>query len=121
MNRIYFDNAATTPISEEVIELMTGLMRTHSGNPSSIHKEGREARTVVEQARKTIAHFFGASIGEIFFTSGGTESNNMILTSAVRDLGVKRIITSPLEHHCVLHTLDALKKNTDTQVDFVKV
>lgn len=121
MNRVYFDNAATTPIATEVIELMTSLMQSHYGNPSSIHKEGREARTVIEEARKQIANLIGASIGEIFFTSGGTESNNMVLKCAVRDLGVERIITSPIEHHCILHVLDVLKKETEVQVDFVGV
>lgn len=121
MNRIYFDNAATTPIAKEVIDVMSELMQTHFGNPSSIHREGREARTVIEQARKTIANLIGASIGEIFFTSGGTESNNMVLQCAVRDLGVTRFITSPIEHHCIVHTLEAMQKESDIKVDFVKV
>lgn len=121
MKRIYFDNAATTPISEEVIEFISDLMRNHYGNPSSIHKEGREARTVIETARKKIANLIGASIGEIFFTSGGTEANNMVLQCAVRDLGVKRIITSSIEHHCILHTLEAMEKETDIKVEFVDV
>jgi len=121
MKRIYFDNAATTPVSNEVIELMTQIMKDHYGNPSSIHKEGREARTVIENARKTIANCIGASIGEIFFTSGGTESNNMVLKCAIRDLGVKRIITSSIEHHCILYALEALEKETDVKVEFVEI
>jgi cysteine desulfurase len=121
MKRIYLDNAATTPISEEVIDFMSDLMRSHYGNPSSIHKEGREARTIIEAARKKIANLVGASIGEIFFTSGGTEANNMVLQCAVRDLGVKRIITSPIEHHCILHTLEAMEKETDIKVEFVEI
>lgn len=121
MKRIYFDNAATTAISDEVIDFMSDLMRNHYGNPSSIHKEGREARTVIEEARKTIANLIGASIGEIFFTSGGTEANNMVLRCAVRDLGVKRIITSPIEHHCILHTLEAMEKEMEVKVEFVDV
>ena len=121
MKRIYFDNAATTPISEEVIEFMSDLMRSHYGNPSSIHKEGREARTIIETARKKIANLIGASIGEIFFTSGGTEANNMVLQCAVRDLGVKRIITSSIEHHCILHTLEAMEKETDIKIEFVDI
>ncbi len=108
--RIYFDNAATTPLSEEVRERMCALMQTCWGNPSSIHAEGRKARALVEQARKTVATCLGASIGEIFFTSGGTESNNMILKNSVRDLGVRRIISSPLEHHSVLHSLQRLER-----------
>ena len=79
MKRVYFDNAATTPMSQEVIDVMANLMKECYGNPSSIHKEGRESRTVIEKARKQIAELIGASIGEIFFTSGGTEANNMAL------------------------------------------
>jgi cysteine desulfurase len=111
MSRIYFDNAATTPIDPQVIEAMTEAMREQHGNPSSIHAEGRAARTVIEQSRRKIAKLLNASIGEIFFTSGGTEANNMALKCAVRDLGVQRIITSPTEHHCVLHSLDSITKS----------
>lgn len=106
--RVYFDNAATTPLSEEVSDAMLRVMRDVFGNPSSIHADGRKARATVEEARKKVAHLIGASIGEVFFTSGGTESNNMALKNAVRDLGVRRIISSPIEHHCVLHTADRL-------------
>ncbi|MCO6489559.1 MAG: cysteine desulfurase [Phaeodactylibacter sp.] len=110
MKRIYFDNAATTPLADEVIETMARAMQVTFGNPSSIYAEGRAARAAIEQARKEVAHHLGASIGEIFFTSGGTESNNMALKCAVRDLGVQRIISSPIEHHCVLHSLDSLER-----------
>ena len=120
-NRIYLDNAATTPVRPEVIAAMTEALQSHYGNPSSIHNEGRTARSVIEQARKTVAAALNASIGEIFFTSGGTESNNMALKCAVRDLGVQRIISSPIEHHCVLHSLDSLNKNDSVQIDFVNV
>jgi cysteine desulfurase len=106
--RIYFDNAATTPMRDEVIDAMLPYMREHHGNPSSIHAEGRKGRTAVEAARKIVARTIGASIGEIFFTSGGTEANNMALKCAVRDLGVKRIISSVIEHHNVFHPLDRL-------------
>jgi cysteine desulfurase len=106
--RIYFDNAATTPMRKEVIDAMLPYLREYFGNPSSIHAEGRKARTAVEAARKIVARTIGASIGEIFFTSGGTESNNMALKCAVRDLGVKRIITSPVEHHNVFNPLNRL-------------
>ncbi len=108
--RVYFDNAATTPLCEEAIEAMTKLMRDHPGNPSSIHADGRKVRSAIEQARKTIANLIGASIGEIFFTSGGTEANNMALNCSVRDLNVTRIITSPIEHHCILHCTDKLEE-----------
>jgi cysteine desulfurase len=108
--RIYFDNAATTPLDPEVITTMTAVMQEEYGNPSSIHAEGRQARTLIEQARRTIAKHLNASIGEIFFTSGGTESSNMVLKNAVRDLGVQRLISTATEHHCVLHTLATLDK-----------
>ena len=110
MTRVYFDNAATTPIAEEVRACMLDAMNSLYGNPSSIHADGRRSRAAVEEARKKVAQHFGASIGEIFFTSCGTESNNMILKCAVRDLSVKRIISSPIEHHCILHSLDSLEK-----------
>lgn len=108
MRRIYLDNAATTPIADEVLEVMTRVMREEYGNPSSIHAEGRRMRAAIEEARKTIARCTGAGTGEIFFTSGGTESNNMAIKCAVRDLGVRRIISSPLEHHCVLHAVERM-------------
>lgn len=108
MSRIYLDNAATTPIAGEVLDLMTQIMREEYGNPSSIHAEGRRMRALVEEARKTVARCIGAGSGEIFFTSGGTESNNMAIKCAVRDLGVRRIISSPLEHHCVLHAVQRM-------------
>jgi len=107
--RVYFDNAATTPISEEVINTMLPVLRGQYGNPSSIHAEGRGARALLESARKTVAKCIGAGTAEIIFTSGGTESNNMALKCAVRDLGIQRIISSPLEHHCGLHTLESLQ------------
>jgi cysteine desulfurase len=121
MKRIYFDNAATTPIEPEVIELMAQALRENFGNPSSIYAEGRAARAAIEQARKQVAHCLGASIGEIFFTSGGTESNNMALKCAVRDLGVRRIISSPIEHHCVLHSLDSLQREERVEVAMLRL
>lgn len=120
MNRIYFDNAATTPIHSAVIETMTNVMRDTYGNPSSIHAAGRTARAVIEEARKNIATHLNASIGEIFFTSGGTESNNMSLKCAVRDLGVQRIISSPTEHHCNLHSLEVLEQQ-GTEIVYLNV
>lgn len=121
MKRIYLDNAATTPIDKEVAALMTEVLLNDFGNPSSIYAEGRKVRSLVEQARKQVATTIGASIGEIFFTSGGTESNNMALKCGVRDLGVKRIISSPLEHHCVLHSLESLEKTGQAEVIFLPV
>lgn len=119
--RVYFDNAATTPLDPSVIATMTDAMTSLYGNPSSIHADGRNARAAIEEARKKVAKLIGAGIGEIFFTSGGTEANNMILKNAVRDLGVQRIISSPIEHHAVLHTLESLKKTTDIVVEMVEI
>lgn len=106
MNRIYFDNAATTALDKEVLDAMLPYMTTHFGNPSSIYSYGRETRLAIETARKTVARLLNAHPGEIFFTSGGTESNNTAILSAIRDLGCKHIITSPIEHHAVLHTVE---------------
>ena len=119
--RVYFDNAATTPLDPSVIATMTEAMTNLYGNPSSIHADGRNARAAIEEARKKVAKLIGASIGEIFFTSGGTEANNMVLKNAVRDLGIQRIISSPIEHHAILHSLESLKKTTDIVVEMVEI
>jgi cysteine desulfurase len=121
MQRVYFDNAATTPVSEEVIEAMLPVLRSQYGNPSSIHAEGRSVRAILEGARKTVAQCIGASTAEIFFTSGGTESNNMAIKCAVRDLGVRRIISSPTEHHCGLHTIETIEQQKDVEVVWLPV
>lgn len=119
--RVYFDNAATTPIHPEVKEVMKDAIDNYYGNPSSIHNEGRRVRAALETARKTIANHLNASIGEIFFTSGGTEANNMALKCSVRDLNVERIITSPIEHHCILHTVESLEREQGIEVVYVKI
>jgi len=119
--RVYLDNAATTPIRQEVLDAMMPFLTSSFGNPSSIHQEGRMTRAAIESARKTVANLIGASTGEIFFTSGGTESNNMAIKCAVTDLGVKRIITSPVEHHCVKHSVEHLETNKQVKVDLVKI
>jgi cysteine desulfurase len=119
MDRIYFDNAATTPVEPAVQETMLQALQGMYGNPSSIYNEGRTARAAIERARKQVAEAIGASIGEVFFTSGGTESNNMALKCAVRDLGVERIISARTEHHCILHSLDTLQRTGDLVVEFV--
>ncbi len=106
LNRIYFDNAATTPLDEEVFTAMIPFLKENFGNPSSIYSYGREARLAVETARKQVAKCLNAHPGEIFFTSGGTESNNTAILAAIRDLGCQHIITSPVEHHAVLHTVE---------------
>jgi cysteine desulfurase len=121
MQRIYLDNSATTPIDPLVIERMQEIMADNYGNPSSIHAEGRKSRAIIEAARKRIAHHLNCSIGEIFFTSGGTEASNMILKNSVRDLGVTHIISSPIEHHCVLHTLESVEKADGVEISMVKL
>lgn len=119
MQKIYFDNAATTPVREEVIAKMQDALVNSYGNPSSIHGFGRSAKTEIEQARKTIAKYLNAQASEIIFTSGGTEADNMILRSAVKDMGVQTIITSKIEHHAVLHTAEALQKQFGIHIEFV--
>lgn len=119
--RIYLDNAATTPMDPLVVETMMPYLQQHFGNPSSIYSYGRETRMAIEQARKTVAGILHAQPAEIFFTSGGTESSNTILMSAVRDLGCRRIITSPLEHHATLHTVEYLKQRGEVEIDYVAV
>ncbi len=107
--KVYFDNAATTPIRKEVIDLMSDSMLSVYGNPSSTHGFGRSAKSSIESARKSMSKLLNCDSQEIIFNSGGTESDNSILTCAVRDLGVKKIISSPIEHHAVLKTLEDLK------------
>jgi len=104
---VYFDNAATTSLDPEVKSVLIDVLDTF-GNPSSTHAEGRKARALVESARKEIASLVGCTPGEIIFTSGGTEADNWALKGAVRDLGVRRILTSPVEHHAVLHVAEEL-------------
>lgn len=121
MNRIYFDNAATTPLEPAVLEAMMPYMTTHFGNPSSIYSYGRESRLAIENARKSVAKLLNAHPGEIFFTSGGTESNNTAILSAIRDLGCTHIITSPIEHHAVLHTVEHFDHRGEVTSSFVKL
>lgn len=119
--RVYLDNAATTPLNPEVLEFMLPLMKEHYGNPSSVHYHGRQTKALVEESRKKIATILQASIGEIFFTSSATEANNLIIQAAVRDLDVTRIITSPIEHHCVLHTVEHVCDCHSVNVEYLKV
>ena len=106
MNRIYFDNAATTALDKEVLDVMLPYLTEKFGNPSSIYSYGRESKMAIETARKSVAKLLNANPGEIFFTSGGTESDNMAISTAIRDLGCKHIISSAVEHHAVLHTVE---------------
>ena len=121
MERIYFDNAATTSLDPQVLEAMMPYMTDKFGNPSSIYSYGRESRMAVEQARKSVASTLGAKPAEIFFTSGGTESSNTILNAAVNDLGCKHIISSPIEHHATLHTVEYLAKKSGLKLSWVKI
>lgn len=119
--RIYLDNAATTPLDKEVLEAMMPFLTEQFGNPSSIYSYGRETRLAIEQSRKTVAKILNAHPAEIFFTSGGTESSNTAITAAVRDLGCRHIITSPIEHHATLHTVEYLDKLDIAKVRYVKL
>ncbi|MGV9003783.1 cysteine desulfurase family protein [Flavobacterium sp.] len=121
MQKIYLDNAATTPIRPEVIDEMVRVMQSEYGNPSSTHSIGRSAKAIVESARKTIAKLLNCSAKEILFTSSGTEATNWILRSAVKDLGVKRIITSKVEHHATLYTIQVLEREYGIKVDFINI
>ena len=118
---IYLDNAASTPIDPEVWKEMQPYFENFTANPSSIHSHGRQAKVVVEKARKTIASLLNASPSEIFFTSGGTEADNTVLQSCVLYGGIKTIITSPLEHHAVLHTAEAWDKLGMIDLKMVKI
>lgn len=119
--KVYLDNAATTPMAPEVIEVMTDVMKNNYGNPSSTHAYGRDAKVVIENARRTIAKIIHAEPKEIIFTSGGTEADNIAIICAVRDLGVKHIISSPIEHHAVEHSLDNVKDNFNCTISHVKL
>jgi cysteine desulfurase len=121
MQRIYFDNAATTSLDHQVLEAMMPYLTEKFGNPSSIYSYGRECRMAVELARKTIAKILNAHPAEIFFTSGGTESSNTAISASVRDLGCTHIITSSIEHHATLHTVEYLHKKGEASVSYVKL
>ncbi len=119
MKHVYLDNAATTQVHKEVIEKMQDALANSYGNPSSTHSFGRTAKTAIESARKAIAKYINAQPSEIIFTSGGTEADNMILRCAVRDLGVETIITTRIEHHAVLHTVEELSANGLISLEYV--
>jgi cysteine desulfurase len=121
MERIYFDNAATTSLDPEVLEAMMPYFTDKFGNPSSIYSYGRESRMAIEQARKSVAKILGAKPSEIFFTSGGTESSNTALHAAIFDLGCKHIISSPIEHHATLHTVSHLAKTAGVTLSYVNI
>ena len=119
--RIYLDNAATTPMDPEVVDAMIPILREHFGNPSSTHGHGRKAKNIIEESRGKIASLLKCSPGEIFFTSGGTEADNLVLRGSVANLGVTTIISSPIEHHAVLHTAEDLHKNAKINLQLVNI
>lgn len=121
MKRIYLDNAATTPLDERVFEVMKPYLLNHFGNPSSIHQHGREVRSAIEKARKKVADILHAAPSEIFFTSGGTEADNTVISNAISALQIKHAITSKIEHHAVLHTLEHLETVGQINLHFVKL
>ena len=118
-SRIYFDNAATTPLDPEVLDAMLPYLTNNFGNPSSIYSYARETRLAIENARKSVAKMLGVKPGTIFFTSGGTESNNTAIAASIRDLGCNHIITSPIEHHAVLHTVEHYSESRRISTSFV--
>jgi len=120
VKNVYFDNAATTPIRAEVVDVMHEVLKDNFGNPSSTHAFGRSAKTQIETARKSIAKHFNAHPQEIIFTSGGTESDNMLVRCAVQDLGVETVITSKIEHHAILHAVEYLAERKLATVLYVK-
>ncbi|MES2377910.1 MAG: cysteine desulfurase family protein [Bacteroidota bacterium] len=119
--RVYLDNAATTPLDAEVIKVMCNVMESTYGNPSSIHAHGREARSLIEKARKTIANLLHASPAEIFFTSSGTEADNTAIRCGIVDNNITHAITTRTEHHAVVHTLEAMEKDGTIKLSFVNV
>jgi len=119
--QVYLDNAATTALDPEVIKVMVDTMAYSFGNPSSIHAHGRQVKTVVEKARKTVAGLLNVAPSEIFFTSGGTEADNTAIVRGIIDHGISHAITSPLEHHAVLHTLEALEKSGTVRLSLLDV
>jgi cysteine desulfurase len=118
--KVYFDNAATTPLAKEALDEMMPFLTENFGNPSSIHSYGRKSRAAIEKARKIVAAAINASTAEVFFTSCGTESNNMVIKQSVKKLGVSRIISSPIEHHCVLHSVET-EAHEGIKTEMVKI
>jgi len=121
MQRIYFDNAATTALDPVVLDTMMPYLTEKFGNPSSIYSYGRETKMAIEAARKSVAKILNAHPAEIFFTSGGTESSNTAIQASIRDLGCRHIITSPIEHHAVTHTVEHLDNLDTVKVSYVKL
>ncbi|WP_111669252.1 cysteine desulfurase family protein [Algoriphagus litoralis] len=121
MNKVYFDNAATTAMDDRVIDAMLPYMKSYFGNPSSVHSHGREVRSAIEKSRKKVAELLNASPSEIFFTSGGTEADNTALVCGIDSHNITHAITSPIEHHAVLHTLEVLAKKGSVKLSILDV
>lgn len=119
--QVYFDNAATTALDKQVIDAMVKTLTENFGNPSSIHAHGRETKTIIEKARRTVAKLLNTSPSEIFFTSGGTEADNMAIVRAIEAYQITHAISSPIEHHAVLHTLEELEKAGKIHLDLLQV
>ena len=110
MKKVYFDNAATTQVRDEVISRVSEVLKSEYGNPSSSHSFGRSSKSLLENCRKEIATHFNCTAAEIIFTSGGSEADNLIIKSCLKEVNISRIITSKIEHHAVLHTVQSLEK-----------
>lgn len=121
MMKVYFDNAATTAMDDQVIEAMLPFMKSHFGNPSSVHSHGREVRSAIEKSRKKVAELLNASPSEIFFTSGGTEADNTALVCGIETHEITHAISSPIEHHAVLHTLEVLAQKGKIKLSLLDV
>ena len=119
--RVYLDNAATTPLDTEVFEAMKPFMLEDFGNPSSTHSHGRKVRAAIESARKQIAELLNCTPGEIIFTSGGTEADNTIIVSGIQTYGIKHALSTPIEHHAVMHTLEVLEKQGTIKLHHVQI
>ena len=117
--KAYLDNAATTPVAPEVVDVISNFLRTEFGNPSSTHSFGRKVKTQIETARRSIAKHLNCEPGEIYFTSGGTEADNLAMNIAVRDMGCKRIITSKIEHSAIVKTAEKLQEEGKVSVHWV--
>ena len=118
---VYFDNAATTPLEKKVLDKMIPYMENGFGNPSSIHKRGREIKSAIEKSRSRVAEILCCEPGEIFFTSGGTEADNMFITNTVLEKKIDTIITSKIEHHALLHCCDYLNKSHKINIKYVNI
>ena len=119
--RVFLDNASTTPIAPEIIDMMSEMMNTNFANPSSVHSYGRESKIIVEGARKKISKLLNTSPGTIFFTSGGTEADNMAIKCAIRDHKITHAITSKLSHHAVLFPLEDLEKDGLIKLSYINI